>query len=528
MLICYSRFLLPFLHIKMVLGMPTKSQRRKALETLPTDLYKSFAGIITRIRECPGKAKLGMQVLMWVHFAYEPLELAELQHALAVEEGDTELDVDNIPSQKALLDCCLGLVLIDKEKTVRFVHYTLAEYFRKNIKKEFPDGCNYISKTCLTYLNFGGLRQHCTSINSLEEKLEEYKFLEYAALFWGNHINQQCNDDVTRLAEMIVDHESDCPPCAIQVLYCNLYFWSMPAKRFSGTHVMAYFALSKYISHFGRVGRYMDLKDDSGLTPLSWAAACGHESIVKILISRGDIDTNIKVDINSVDQKGQTPLSLAARRGHESVVRLLIETDGVDINAEDNEGLTSLSWAALRGHEAIVRLLIERDDVDINARNEYGRTPFSEAAKWGSEDVVRLIERGVDINVKDKNGRTPLLLAAENGCEAVVRLLIEKGAGINAEDNNGRTPFALAAEWGHGAVMRLLIEHSDVDINAKVKEGWTPLSWASLRGDEAVVRLLIETGSADINAAGKDGRTPLSWAAFMGHEAVLQLHYYCG
>ena len=104
-LICYSRFLLSTLHIKMVLGMPTISQRRKALETLPTDLFDSFQEIIARIREShQGQAKLGIQVLMWLHFAYRPLKLAELQHALAIEKGDTKFEWGNIPSLKKLLD----------------------------------------------------------------------------------------------------------------------------------------------------------------------------------------------------------------------------------------------------------------------------------------------------------------------------------------------------------------------------------------------------------------------------------------
>ena len=50
-LIYGSRFLLPSLHIKMVLGMTTKSKRRKALETLPNDLYLSFTKVIARIRD---------------------------------------------------------------------------------------------------------------------------------------------------------------------------------------------------------------------------------------------------------------------------------------------------------------------------------------------------------------------------------------------------------------------------------------------------------------------------------------------
>lgn len=63
-----------------------------------------------------------MQVLMWLHFAYRPLRLEELQHALAVEESDKEFDADNIPPQREILNCCLGLVVVDQEtSTVRFV-----------------------------------------------------------------------------------------------------------------------------------------------------------------------------------------------------------------------------------------------------------------------------------------------------------------------------------------------------------------------------------------------------------------------
>ena len=128
----------------MVLEMPTKTKRRKALQTLPPSLYETFDAVITRIKELPSeKAKLGIQVLMWLHLAYRPFQLVELQHALSVEPGQTEFDPDNIPSQKMLLDSCLGLVIHDEETgTIRFVHYTLEEYFRTSGDKNFPDGCS--------------------------------------------------------------------------------------------------------------------------------------------------------------------------------------------------------------------------------------------------------------------------------------------------------------------------------------------------------------------------------------------------
>ena len=317
----------------MVLGKLTKSKRRKALETLPTDLYDSFKGVITRIRKCSNtsEAELGMQVLMWIHFAHRPLKLAELQHALAVEKGDTELDASNIHSQKVLLDCCLGLVIVDKETlTVRFVHYTLEEYFCKN--DEFPNGYCSIAETCLTYLNFGKLKQYCPNEGILREKRDEYAFLNYAARYWGTYVKQQCNNGLTELIKMLVDHETERPPCGIQVLPLEFY-QIQSLYKFSGIHAIAFFGLSHIMAYL-----------------------CSS-------------------DVELRDETDRTPLSLAAGNEHEAVVRLLIERGDVDINAKDEDGQTSLIWAAKKGHEAVVRLLIERGDVDINAKDsQYGRT----------------------------------------------------------------------------------------------------------------------------------------------------------
>ena len=43
----------------------------------------------------------------------------------------------------------------------------------------------------------------------------------------------------------------------------------------------------------------------------------GHEAVVKLLVERGDVEANSK------DDSGQTPLSYAAEDGHEAVVKLL-------------------------------------------------------------------------------------------------------------------------------------------------------------------------------------------------------------
>jgi ankyrin repeat protein len=56
-----------------------------------------------------------------------------------------------------------------------------------------------------------------------------------------------------------------------------------------------------------------------GITPLSRAAAEGHEGAVKLLLEA-------KADVESKDLGGWTPLSRAAKEGHEAVVKLLQST----------------------------------------------------------------------------------------------------------------------------------------------------------------------------------------------------------
>jgi ankyrin repeat protein len=61
--------------------------------------------------------------------------------------------------------------------------------------------------------------------------------------------------------------------------------------------------------------------------PLSYAAAKGHEGIVKLLLATGQVDANSKS--TNVFGDGHTPLSYAAANGHNAVVRLLLARDQV-------------------------------------------------------------------------------------------------------------------------------------------------------------------------------------------------------
>src|SRR5207302_11271946 len=112
-----------------ILGEVTIRQRKKKLEEMTGGhgLSNAYTATLTRLRAQTGnKAILGLKVLMWVLYAERPLRVGELCHALGVEVGSAELDVENVPTLRTLLASCLGLVALEESSsTVRLVHHTL-------------------------------------------------------------------------------------------------------------------------------------------------------------------------------------------------------------------------------------------------------------------------------------------------------------------------------------------------------------------------------------------------------------------
>ena len=78
------------------------------------------------------QAELAKQVLSWITCAKRPLAALELQHALAVEISESQLDEENLPAIEGMISVCAGLVMIDTESDIiQLVHYTAQEYFTR-------------------------------------------------------------------------------------------------------------------------------------------------------------------------------------------------------------------------------------------------------------------------------------------------------------------------------------------------------------------------------------------------------------
>ncbi|RYP32296.1 hypothetical protein DL767_005271 [Monosporascus sp. MG133] len=304
------------------------------------------------------------------------------------------------------------------------------------------------------------IKAHFTASPPLEASQERYENPFFAALATGS------TDAVRALAELELHGMN--PSTSFQRL-CQSYLKNLNQIPKLGLD----FCPSKYsnwvkLAKQGKVegarlllatGRVnlvdIDAKDDSGYTPLFWAAENGHEAMVKLLLSTGKVDPDAK------NNSGRTPLILAVKNGDEAMIKLLLDTGKVDPDAKDDSGRTPLSLAAGNWHngEAIVKLLLTTGKVNPDA--------------------------------KDNSGRTPLFWAAEKGREAIVNLLLNTGK-VNGDSmgTDGRTPLSWAAENGHEAIVKLLLDIGRVDIDLRDKDDRTPLWYAVEKACKPIVRLL--------------------------------------
>jgi hypothetical protein len=100
---------------------------------MPKQLDQAFEATIQRIQnQSEARKRQGLEALKWVFLAEEQLTIDALRHALSVRPGDTQLYEDGLPNIRSVLDCCLGLIIIDEgTSSVRLVHKSLQDFLER-------------------------------------------------------------------------------------------------------------------------------------------------------------------------------------------------------------------------------------------------------------------------------------------------------------------------------------------------------------------------------------------------------------
>jgi len=119
--------------------------------------------------------------------------------------------------------------------------------------------------------------------------------------------------------------------------------------------------------------------------PIHEYAAAGNVAAVT-----QDLATNSS-DLDLPDDTGRTPLHYAATHCQTGVVRLLLD-DGARPNVKATGGTTPLHLAAQAGCAEVVSLLLAKG-AKANARDDQGRTPLARAEQWHQTNIVALLQQ---------------------------------------------------------------------------------------------------------------------------------------
>ena len=141
-----------------------------------------------------------------------------------------------------------------------------------------------------------------------------------------------------------------------------------------------------------QLGAPLDLADETiGYSALQWASCMGHEHIAKALLDGKYERRGATVDVRS--KNNSTPLMDACFCGHEAVVRLLLSR-GAKLKLKNDSGWTALHHAVDRNEPSFVALLCAAPGAAtaLSLKNSDKRTPLALAIHLhfaASEAVLR-------------------------------------------------------------------------------------------------------------------------------------------
>ena len=566
------RFLLARLTFESLVGQRNVKAIKDTLNKLSRGadaLDSAYDDAMKRIEEQDQAShELAIRTLSWIIQGQRLLSVAEIQQAVSIEPGNSGLDPDSTVDCDDIISACAGLVTrfhdSPNNEILRLVHYTTQEYFERKTTKYFPDAQKYLASSCLTYLLFDifsgtlclldqdGVRSNdsdtgvgtettedfcfgcktCWNAEQHEERAwavdpywddpcldlrtEQYPFYEYAVWYWGHHA-ENCDDEAIRILTTTFLDDTRRVTGMFRHSLC-VKFYPDDSVRLkledfnpgSAMQLAAFLGLTKVASKLLEDGFEPDVKDWSGVTPLSWAVIRGHEDVVKLLITREDVDLNVR------DQNGKTPLEMAVIEKHIAIVKLLLACENIELTA--NYDLSALVLLYASGHDPknlqLLKLLLACDHVEVNAKDWRGQTPLMTAAYNDNVESTRLLlaRDDIQINVMDDNGQTALHRASVmKGAKNMQLLLARNDIQPNIRDSKGRTALHIAAIKDWTAGMRLLLAHEDIQVNARNNEGATALHIAAKQ--VRTMSLLLAHGDIQINERDNNGRTALHYAA---------------
>lgn len=491
--------------------------------------------------------KVAHRALQWLAFAERPLYLDELAQAAVIGSKADGILTTSLPTSYAIDDICQGLTTsiptiedgIYRKKIV-FAHHSLRDYLMSG-GIESPRAAIFGIKETDAQLMItrNSINHYLSSIlhdPTSAEELSGLPLLDYVAKHWFRHLEAvtaygKMPEEIANLAVQLLDEGYKrrnwndrrtafmFGPETTEVM--EVIF--EPKGPRTATVILGPKGQDPTYLLFGPEGQGKIWMNDFWFpSPLHYASCHGWIEMVRILISRGELDK----DTLWFSGFFGTALQAASYRGHYDVSEMLLKA-GAAVNPAPGFYGNPVHAAAWNGHAELIGLLIMYG-ADINAKGGGYGNALVAAAKGGHESaVIRLTVNGAKLNEKgSEDYPTALYAASLNGHREVVARLLHWGADPNKEYTHGKFALRAAVQRGHKEIVALLIEYGaslDQECHSGLNIGELTLHMAAEGGHTDLVQLLLCWPCINADSPNDNGLSPLLIAASHGHTDVVQL-----
>ncbi|KAG1847840.1 hypothetical protein DFJ58DRAFT_915119 [Suillus subalutaceus] len=431
-----------------------------ALNNLPAGLYETYDRIIQAIKQRgPSDHQIARSCLLWLSGTFTPLTLNQLNEAMMIEVGQSNLNPDlGVMDPMDIVTAC-GSLVIYNEKTgiVALSHYSVKEYLTNrpnNIFKSISDMHARICKLLITYVL-------CDFVDEISTKLE------LKATQGGYRARRADVADVSKDNPLLsyaiqgckhLGHVSEEDPCVMD-------------------------ALSRLSSEFLRNAKKHPVltRGKYAYEPGWLPAGVTLPSLLFIPLQHGKpwmVESLVKQDPHLLDVDIATgwgsPLIFAMAKNPDCLSILL--KPGVDFNKLSSfkpslysqyivrgHSYAPISWAAVTGSKVAVDFLLSRTEVDIP--NDILHIAVM-ANKPSPECIRKFRQRGADVNFT-VNGLNPIhfvLFAQgydvydESPLLPVVKALVEPSCNLSLQDQAARTMLHIALDERLEDIVAYLLE----------------------------------------------------------------------
>ncbi|KAF8539937.1 hypothetical protein BDD12DRAFT_980659, partial [Trichophaea hybrida] len=468
------------------------------LRSLPTELDGFYERMLHELAQNDLRdIKIGVRMFQIVLFAFRPLRVADLRHALAIPD---DLDAHFSPSDETfenelimgienrIVHCGGNFLEIKGNISVQIMHQTVREFFLRNNKPamELEFSTNYDDPDVRTAIIWLCYRMHyvASRVQVMYQIFHEF-FNEPIA---KSRFRMSYRDSHIRISIICFRYLM---LCAANTSLANKlpsvdgwisqdfeayaeYLNKRPFITYALSHLTQHRRECTQLVNFSRFTTLLCEKlsnNPAFLLFKSWIESHLHQNIATAekksiakefrnnllhVATRMKYPQVVEAVLTAGANKeaclgGKTPLIVSAESGDVATAEVLLRNEA-RIDAKDDRKQTALLLAATKGHNTMVSLLVNSGANKEERDDGYERTALHFAASNGHDSTVLLLVRtlGADKMAKDRINWTALHHAAWNGHDSTVRVLVEElGVDMEDKDSIGTTSLHITASGGH-------------------------------------------------------------------------------